>query len=88
MNYKKIDALLANALEKPGQGVDTPLSVFVRVKLREPVDAKIVTLLKLKGTNPMTGALTAEQIDVLSHEDWIDRISLATRATPRPDGPV
>ncbi|MGH9179175.1 MAG: hypothetical protein ACRD0N_11575 [Acidimicrobiales bacterium] len=86
MDWSKIDAALAGALEGAG---DRRLAVFVQVDT-EQADPAVLAEWDLAPAGPAgvaTAELSADDVAVLTEQSWLVRIQLSRRLRPldRPD---
>ena len=85
MDWSKVDAALAGALEGAG---DRRLSVFVQVDT-EQSDCTVLAEWHLDPAGPAgvaTGELSADEVATLTEQPWLVRIQLSQRLRPL-DGP-
>jgi hypothetical protein len=84
MNYQKLDAALATALEDVQDSEARIFSVFIRTE-HVPTGAEVTLLERLgikvstEGQQVFTAALSAQAIRELSDQSWVQYLKLSRR---------
>jgi hypothetical protein len=91
MNYRKLDAALATALQQPPAPHERALSVFIHTE-RPPAPGE-AEILESNGVRAgaggrciFTAMLSPRAIDELSEQPWVRSLRLATQLRPLAQG--
>jgi hypothetical protein len=84
MNYQKIDAAMAAALEECQGKEDMALEVFIHmIRPADEAMARFVRKLGISetivGRSIVTGTLTVQEVDLLTEQPWVRFLRLSQR---------